>query len=293
MISILVASRNRPERLKTFVKNLVITNFSNYELVIIDQSHDRLIQFPEKSTLRYFHRPGKGKSTALNYGLELVGGEIIAFTDDDCIVSPDWLTILDKSFKSHQEVVGVFGQILPHRPMVHRGEICPSCFTKTQKSIISQPCFHREKIGFGNNMALRKWVFEKYGYFKTWLGPGSKGQAAEDAELSLRLLRNNEKILYNPQAIVYHDKWLSKKDSEKLDLQYIKGEVSCYSYLAKKKNKVGFKVIILNLKNLWIELIQLIKSGLENPKENSDDFKRFIKKTEKIICGLWIGLTNN
>ena len=58
---------------------------------------------------------------------------------------------------------------------------------------------------FGNNMAYRREVFEKYGGFRTELGPRPGSEIrSEDTELGQRLLSARERLRYEPSAIVYH-----------------------------------------------------------------------------------------
>jgi GT2 family glycosyltransferase len=58
---------------------------------------------------------------------------------------------------------------------------------------------------FGANMAFRREAFEKYGLFRTDLGPGVGSQIrGEDTEFCLRVMQAGERIAYAPDATVYH-----------------------------------------------------------------------------------------
>lgn len=68
----------------------------------------------------------------------------------------------------------------------------------------SEPC---ELMGppWGNNMAYRRDVFEKYGEFRTELGPSADCVLrGEDTEFGQRLFSAGERLRYEPSAIVYH-----------------------------------------------------------------------------------------
>ena len=69
-----------------------------------------------------------------------------------------------------------------------------------------QPCVLRE-APYGANMAFRKEMFEKYGFFRTDMGarpvtesPGTN----EDIEFGRRLMAAGERLRYEPSAILYH-----------------------------------------------------------------------------------------
>ena len=58
----------------------------------------------------------------------------------------------------------------------------------------------------GANAAFRRVAFEKYGLFRTDLGPSGeqRGITCEDTEFGHRLIRSGERIVYAPEAVVYH-----------------------------------------------------------------------------------------
>jgi GT2 family glycosyltransferase len=57
----------------------------------------------------------------------------------------------------------------------------------------------------GTNMAFRKGMFEKYGYFRTDLGPRPGSEIRnEDTEFGERLVAGGEQLRYEPSALVFH-----------------------------------------------------------------------------------------
>jgi len=62
-----------------------------------------------------------------------------------------------------------------------------------------------DRAPFGTNMAFRKTAFEKYGGFRTDMGPSPGSEIRnEDTEFGRRLMAAGERLLYEPSAIVYH-----------------------------------------------------------------------------------------
>lgn len=242
MISVVIASRNRQKKLLKCVGSILKNRHLNFEVIIVDQTKSPLKNSIQNSCVRYFHKPGKGKSKALNIGISKARGNILAFTDDDCIVSEAWLNSIDKFFKQHRDVDAVFGQTFPYEPNINKGLICP-CTNKFKKlEFFKKPTFHMN-IGFGNNMAIKKQAFVQFGNFKEWLGPGSIGSNAEDAEFILRLLTNKKTVGRNPLMIVFHDNWLNQEKMANLYKSYVCGEIACYGYYSIKGYAFAREVI--------------------------------------------------
>ncbi len=234
MVSVILATKNRPHQCVRSLESIRANNFSSYEVIVVDQNRkpslailDYCNKYPR---FRYYHVPGSGKSRALNWLTQQTRGDILAFTDDDCIVHPGWLAAIADFFLNHPGVSGVFGKTLPHEPHQHPGMLCPSTFTHKRRRVFTKPIYHAQHIGFGNNMAFRKNALTPMGGFRTWLGPGSIGQAADDADVALRLLIQGHTLVYSPNIVVSHNKWLTPKESRMQALVYAKGEGACYGY---------------------------------------------------------------
>lgn len=252
-ISIIIITKNRQKKLINCLDALLANTFKSMELIIVDQSDKKNNHVLLKQKLDqfqhalYIHSKQTGKSKGLNLAIRSSTSALLAFTDDDCLPNKNWVENIVKTFNQNKKIMGVYGRTLPYQPKKSEGLICPSTFDRAKSKYIKEPCKHWEEIGFGNNMAWRKSFFEKFGVFKEWLGPGSIGNNAEDAEISLRALINKQTIFYNPKMLVHHDKWQTKKEHKKQELSYICGENACYGYLAFSGYKIGKEVIKENL----------------------------------------------
>src|SRR5262249_18745084 len=128
---------------------------------------------------RYCFEPRQGKSHALNTGVREAQGEIVAFTNDDVSVDPDWLTNLTAGLDNEQWA-GAGGRTVPERtfefpewlPYRERYAFAPLALFDlgSGHGQLSEP-------PIGVNMAFRKAMFKKHGGFRTDLGPrpGSPG----------------------------------------------------------------------------------------------------------------------
>jgi glycosyltransferase involved in cell wall biosynthesis len=187
----------------------------SWELVLVDNnSRDDTRAVAEgfasawNLSLRYIFELEQGISFARNAGVRAAHGEIIAFTDDDVIVHPDWLRFLSDTFET-QECTGVGGKIVPvwtcEKPAwyVDKGPY------KLNAAIVSfdlgdEPGEMKTKP-FTANMAIKKEAFEKYGYFRTDIGlKGETRMPGHETEFCRRVVQGGGKFLYEPRAVVYH-----------------------------------------------------------------------------------------
>ena len=156
---------------------------------------------------RYVFEPQPGKSCALNTGIREAGGGVLAFIDDDVTVEPTWLENLTAPLRNG-EWAGVGGPILPE------GAFVPPPWLSLEGRYALAPlamfdfgpdACELTESPFGTNMAFHKRMFEKYGGFRTDLGPRPGTEIrSEDTEFGRRLLAAGERFHYEPSAIVYH-----------------------------------------------------------------------------------------
>ncbi|MDZ4288525.1 MAG: glycosyltransferase, partial [Prosthecobacter sp.] len=105
-ISVVVCTRNGSATLSACLSSLAQLRYPNHEIILIDDgsTHDIAaiaLCFPQ---VRYLRQEHAGLSVARNLGASLASGEIIAYTDDDCLVDEDWLTYLATAFDDPQWV---------------------------------------------------------------------------------------------------------------------------------------------------------------------------------------------
>ena len=158
-----------------------------------------------------------GKSAVLNQAIRRSTAEVVAFLDDDVIVDSSWLEEIEAFFQGNPAShvgqgsirTGVETSPDPEiRRLLQRYRTIPQLeFSSNVGDLHSLN---------GANIAIRRAVFDRVGYFDERLGPGASG-TSEDVELAQRIRKAGMKITYMHRAIVYH-----RVDRERLTEKYFK-----------------------------------------------------------------------
>jgi glycosyltransferase involved in cell wall biosynthesis len=220
VISIIVCTYNRAKSLRETLKSLAemaVPSDTSWEVILVDnnstddtraviESFSRDAPIP----VRYIFEPRQGKSLALNTGIREAKGEILLLTDDDVVVDPHWLSNVKGAFDRYG-CAGVGGKIVPVWNCPKPSWLVTEGPYKLNAAIVGfdlgdEPCeITMKTLPFGANLALKKEVFERYGLFRTDVGPkGERWMVGEETEFCRRLLRGGEQLIYAPQSVVYH-----------------------------------------------------------------------------------------
>lgn len=217
MITVAICTYNRAQRLGQTLDEMVRQHVSpsiDWEILVVDNAStddtaEVVDRFRERAevTVRYVREPRQGLSHARNTAVRVARADIVAFTDDDVIPEPDWLSALVDAFRAH-DCSGVGGRVL-ERWEFEPPEWWTEIRDEVGAAIVSfdpgggsRPL---EQAPFGANMAFRREVFERHGGFRTDLGrSGDDLLSGEDTEFGRRLLRAGEVLWYAPAAVVHH-----------------------------------------------------------------------------------------
>lgn len=219
IISTILCTYNRCDSLRHALESLAVSEFpesAQWEVLVVDNnSKDQTRSVVEEFSrrypghFRYLFEPKQGKSYALNAGIRAATGDVLAFTDDDAIVDPEWMRNLG-AVMNDKVWAGSGGRTLPEQTLslpdwlpaelIHWGGIVGGLF-----DIGANPCELTEPP-YGVNFAFRKEMFEKYGGFREDLGPRPGSEIRnEDTEFGKRIMDAGERICYVPSALVYHE----------------------------------------------------------------------------------------
>ncbi len=186
------------------LESLVLQNFSKdqYEIIVVDNgSNDSTLNVAKNFVEQY---PGlircmieddtQGSYAARNKGINQAKGELLAFTDSDCVPNNKWLKNGMNSIRANNAAM-VAGRIefsyREHGPNIW--EYFDSATKLDQEHYVKD-------LGFGAtaNLFVLKTIFDKYGLFLSEL------QSGGDYEFGRRLTQSGELLLYAHTALVYH-----------------------------------------------------------------------------------------
>ncbi len=95
-VSVVVCAYNAERTMLACLASLEKLNYPDYEVIVVnDGSTDRTLTISEGfQHCRIISQENRGLSVARNVGAEAASGEIVAYTDSDCVADPDWLNYL-------------------------------------------------------------------------------------------------------------------------------------------------------------------------------------------------------
>jgi glycosyltransferase involved in cell wall biosynthesis len=217
--SVVIPTFNRASDLRKTLDSLSrIATTSEWEAIVVDNNStdDTRVAVEESVStfpvdLRYLFEPEQGRSAALNAGILVARGEVIATTDDDVEVEPDWLDRAGEALETLDcDYVG--GKVLPVWPAA-RPDWIPDHGGK-QWAVIAVLDYGPEPLQFftrahrvpiGVNMAFRKSAFDRAGLWSNRVGR-KKGTllGQEVREWMLRARAAGLRGYYIPSMVVHH-----------------------------------------------------------------------------------------
>ncbi len=207
-ISVIVCTFNRKEMVVNCVQSLLRQGYEKKEIIVVDDAstdgtYEALSDYGSIKVIR--HDSEKGSSSSKNDGIKEASGEIIAFTDDDCVVSENWLKEISHTIRFCDMVGG------PVKPLLN-GSLPPwwddGLFwvigISPRLSIRIQ---HQKTPNYppGSNIAVKKEVLEKINGFNEKLTRFNGGLlGTEDVELCEKTRKFGYTIKSNNRMVVYH-----------------------------------------------------------------------------------------
>lgn len=167
------------------------------EILVVDNgSRDRTAAIVHDYPVTLLREPRRGAAAARNRGVAASSGEILAFTDADCLVSAGWMREIAREFED-PAVGAVEGETVAYCPITPAERYMARSGSHSHQRRTLSPLYPYVPTA---NAAFRRDAFREIGGFD----PRFR-EAAEDIDFSWQFLaRTNLMLRYNPRAIVFH-----------------------------------------------------------------------------------------
>ncbi|WP_328480322.1 glycosyltransferase [Streptomyces sp. NBC_00377] len=219
--TVVVATRERAEKLAHALDSLLAQDHPDFEIVVVDNARVThatrdLVRRKYAERVRYVTEPMPGLAVAHNKGVGAARGEVIAFTDDDVVADPRWLTELTAPFTADPGLGCATGLILPARLgtpaqvlLESHGGFAKGFTARTydpKEPPADEPLFPftAGRFGSGANMAFRAEVLRAVGCFDPATGAGTLARGGDDLYGFVRVLADGHRLHYTPRALVWH-----------------------------------------------------------------------------------------
>jgi len=204
--SVVIPTFNRQATLRQTLAALVSQGYSDAEIIVVDDGStdgtgDMIAhEFP---TVRYLRQANRGPAAARNLGIRESTGDLVAFTDDDCLPPRDWLTRLADGYARYPQVAGVGGGLIAPDAL-----LTTSIFAHYERYIGRTVYAVGENESVGGfdcpaggtaNMSYRRAVLDEVGGFDERFPVA----AGEDADLKLRICQRGHNLLYVPTWMIH------------------------------------------------------------------------------------------
>lgn len=287
--AIIIATRNRGRKIEATLKSILKSKDSSFEVMVIDQSTNKETEeavkpFLQDGRIQYIYSDIKGTCRARNLGIRESSAPYLVITDDDCILSEDWLPKITAPFEKHPEVGVVFCTVEPLPFDPSEGYTPHILFEKNR--IIHNPAESfkgiGEGLGLGAGMAIRRSFMEQIKGFDQVLGPGSKFPSAEDKDVAIRALYKGWWVFENAEISVLHDGFRTMEEVRSLTQRDFYGVGGTFGKYLKAGHWAVLRLILT-----WLFLF-----GVFNPLKDvvrlrrPRGFKRFYYLLRGVIDGL-------
>lgn len=198
MVSVIIPAYNCEKTIGQCLKALARQSYprDSYEVIVVDDgSADNAAAVIKDHPVKYIHQENQGPAAARNNGARQAKGDIILFTDSDCVPDANWIREMIKPFED-PKVMAVKGAYRTGQNSL------TARFAQVEFEERFEMLKKVESIDMVDTYSagFRRDVFMDMGGFDTSFPIANN----EDTELTYRMAAMDYKMVFNPGAIVYH-----------------------------------------------------------------------------------------
>ncbi|NER26755.1 MAG: glycosyltransferase family 2 protein [Symploca sp. SIO1C4] len=215
-ISAIICTHNRQQYLGAAIDSLLQQEFSNYEVIVVDNaSSDRTREIVEQKLsdprLHYVYEPVTGLSVARNTGAKVARSEFLAYLDDDAVASPLWLKSIYQAYKNNDQLAIAGGKVTLLWP---EGVTSPHWLSSNLAGNLGAYDLGDQIVEIKNpgltprglNYSIRRTFLDKVGGFDVNLGRVGKNLLSnEELHMTELALQEGWQVAYLPEALAAHN----------------------------------------------------------------------------------------
>lgn len=223
IVSVVVPVKNGADKIGSLLGSLTQVDYDKDKLEIIvvdgnstDGTREKVMQYP----VLLLTEERRGLNAARNTGIKHSKGEIIAFTDGDCVVSSNWIKKIVEDFKEKEvgcvggNAFGYYDDFLSR----YSDESIMPVLRIFEKKVVLDKVEPPLQYPAGCNMAVRRDVFERIGFFDERIEYGF-----DEDELVERVCKGGYKMVLDPEVVIRHKHRSSVRELLRQNFRYGRG----------------------------------------------------------------------
>lgn len=221
-LTVIVCTRERPESLRDALRGVLDQDSPATRVIVVDNAPvsdatRRVVAQLHDPRISLVTEPVPGLSRARNTGVASARTPWVAFTDDDVIPDPGWLSGIRTGIAAGGAGTACVTGLVPTAELRTPAQAWFDARIGWNR-VFSAQVFHRDRppsdlplfpfqvgrLGAGANFAARRDVITELGGFDVHLGAGTPSRGGEDIDFFFRLVVAGHTLVYEPSAIVWH-----------------------------------------------------------------------------------------
>lgn len=207
--SVVIPTYERPAKLEQTLESVCDQTVDEYEVLVVDDGSTGdeqaavLERFETRERFTVLRQPNAGPAAARNRGWQAADGDVILFTDDDCLVPTNWVESLTTGFEYN--VAGVGGSLVPREDLIESNVFARAHRFRDMMNYDwpDEPVIGHDGLNVGGtaNVAYRREVMAELDGFDESFPLA----AGEDADFQRRVISAGYKMKFVPIPVRHND----------------------------------------------------------------------------------------